>query len=80
MSPYFGEVGHHFLDQGSHGGDVDDLEAVQVDSAVCVHVPVQLPQNAEQSHVCLPCSLGGMKVRGEERRRFIELQVRLNND
>ena len=54
---YPGEVGHHFLDEGAHGRHVDDLELVQVDRVVSVHVLVDLPQDAQQRHVGLTSTL-----------------------
>ena len=57
LCPYLGEVGNHFLHEGLHGRNVDDLELVQVDNVVCVHVLVQFPEHAQQGHVGLPGSL-----------------------
>ena len=57
LYPYLGEVGDHFLHEGLHGCNVDDLELVQVDNVVCVHVLVQFPEHAQQGHIGLPGSL-----------------------
>ena len=54
---YLGEVGHHLLDEGPHGGNVDDLETFQVDRVIGVHVFVEFPQDTEKGHVGLSSSL-----------------------
>ena len=55
---YLGEVCNHLLNKGPHGGNVDDLEALQIYRVVGVHVLVELSQNTQESHVGLTSTLG----------------------
>ena len=54
---HHGEVPHHLLHQGAHGGHIDDLEVVSVDGPIGVHVLANLMQDAQQCHVGLSSTL-----------------------
>ena len=54
---HHGEVPHHLLHQGAHGGHVDDLEVISVDGPIGVHVLADLMQDAQQCHIGLSSTL-----------------------
>ena len=56
-SQALGEVGHHLLHQGAHGGHIDQLEVVNVQGAIRAVVLLHFSQDAQQGHVGLPSTL-----------------------
>ena len=42
-----------------HGCNIHNLEALQVDGAIIIHVAPQLVQDGQHSNIGLPCSRGG---------------------
>ena len=56
--PYLAKVSDHFLDERTHGSNVNDLELVHVYRSIRIQVLADLPQDAKESHIRLSCSLG----------------------
>lgn len=61
LSPYLSKTAHHLLHQRPHGGDVDDLEVIHVDSAIHVNVLPYLSEHRHQGHVGLTSTLWEVK-------------------